>query len=72
MNKIIIKTFFYFSSVKMNILTHLDITIIQVYVIVVVITESLFSQGKIVHRDSKITHRDSKIHYVSNCFVLCK
>ena len=71
MNKIIIKTF-YFSSVKMNILTHLDITIIQVYVIVVVITESLFSQGKIVHRDSKITHRDSKIHYVSNCFVMCK
>ena len=56
----------------MNILTHLDITIIQVYVIVVVITESLFSQGKIVHRDSKITHRDSKIHYVSNCFVMCK
>ena len=66
------KNFFYFSSVKMNILTHLDITIIQVYVIVVVITESLFSQGKIVHRDSKITHRDSKIHYVSNCFVMCK
>ena len=71
MNKIII-IFFYFSSVKMNILTHLDITIIQVYVIVIVITESLFSQGKIVHRDSKITHRDSKIHYVSNCFVMCK
>ena len=48
----------------MNILTHLDISIIQDYVIVVVITELLFSQGKIVHRDSKIAHKWTQVDQV--------